>query len=164
MCNPFNRSPATSVLVLSIAITAVQLLSSGLVSVAISPNTMTEPFALAEVRQIGDLRHWIRVGNFVHQTPLAKLVVLQAVCLAPGVAALANVKWLAWFPVYATPGIISNGVEGLLYGQVRNWFVVPFGNDSRHALSVGDMWVYVALALWLIHVVRVAFRDMRTRI
>lgn len=163
MCIPFNRSPATSVFVLSIATTAIQLISSGLVSVAISPNTITDPIALAEVQQIGDLRHLIRLANFVHQTPLAKLVVLQALCLAPSVAALANVKWLSWFPVYVTPGIISNGVEGLLFGQVRNWFVVPFCNDSRHALSVGDMWVYVALALWLIHLVRVAFRNMRTR-
>lgn len=164
MCIPFNQSLATRVLVLTIVATAIQLLSSGLVSVAISPSDMTAPIALSEIRTIGDLHHLIRIANVVHPTPLATLVVLQAICLAPGIAALANVKWLNWFPVYITPGIIANGVEGLIFGQVRNWFVVSFGSDSQNALSVGDLWVCVALALWLIHLVRVAFRYMSTRI
>ena len=163
MCIPFERSRATSVFVLSIAVTVIQLFSSGLVSVIILPNTITDLFALTEVRQTDALCRLIGVGNFVHRTPLAELVVLQALCLAPSVAALAKVKWLSWFPIYVTPGIISNGVEGLLFGHVRNWFVVSFCNDGRNALSIGDLWVYVALVWWFIHVGRAAYRELSVR-
>ena len=86
---PFNRSPATCLLVLSFVVTAIQLSFSALVSDAISPDTMIYLIGLAGARQTGDQRHLIAVGNFVHQTPRAELIVL---------------------PIYVTPGIISNGV------------------------------------------------------
>ncbi len=145
MSMPNLRSKALRLLVLSAALVPVQIICAELVSGAIPPDTIFYPMALIQDGRIGDLRHLIGISNFVHRVSLIQLLALQALCLLPAAAALAQVKWMSWYPVYVTPGIIANGAEGVLFGHIRNWVALPLGGDAWCALSVGDIWVYALL-------------------
>lgn len=63
-------------------------------------------------------------------------------------------KWAHYLPIQQFPGEFTNNLEGLIFGGVTNWIIVPF-EKFWFSLSLGDIFIYFGVIWQLIVVVKI---------
>jgi hypothetical protein len=63
-------------------------------------------------------------------------------------------KWAHCLPILTFPGGFAKSLEGLIFGGVTNWIIVPFEN-VWYSCSLGDIFLYLGLICQWIVIVKI---------
>ena len=64
-------------------------------------------------------------------------------------------KWAHCLPILLFPGGFANSLEGLIFGGVTNWIIVPLEKNVWYSCSLGDIFIYLGLICQWIVIVKI---------
>jgi hypothetical protein len=63
-------------------------------------------------------------------------------------------KWAHYLPILQFPGGFTNSLEGLIFGGVTNWIIIPF-EKVWFSCSLGDIFIYFGVVWHWIVIVKI---------